>query len=102
MILQLVLGSCLLQIILNAVNRWIHMVDSLGRLLGQIRCLNSIPLATEIIHGLDVPFEVGQCWVPHRQGSAVENLGTADILQGLTFQREMEGELQHFPVIGMG
>ena len=71
------------------------MVDSLGRLLSRIRCLDSLTLAMEIIHGLNVLLEVGQYCVPHRQKDAVDNLGTADILQGLTFQREMEGELQY-------
>ena len=36
------------------------MVDSLGRLLSQIHCLDSLMLATETIHGLDVLIEVGQ------------------------------------------
>ena len=41
------------------------MTDYIDRLLSQIPCLDSLPMATEIIHGLDVLLGVGQCWVPH-------------------------------------
>ena len=51
---------------------------------------------------INVFIEVGQYWVTHRQQDAVDNLGMVDILQGLILQREMERELQHFPVIGTG
>ena len=77
------------------------MVDSLCRLLSQIHCLDSLTLATEIIYGLDALLEVGQRWLPDRQKANVDHLGMANILPGLDFQREREGELQHFLGIGM-
>ena len=64
----------------------LQMVEFLERLLSQIHGLNSFPLAMEIIHGIDLPIQVGQCWVSHRQKDAVDNLNMTDTLQRLVFQ----------------